>query len=54
MRETDYVELAFWAGWCEAQGVMLTFGDMCEMAEALKDAASRLAQDYVDNLEDKE
>lgn len=53
MRETDYVELAFWAGWCEAQGVTLSVDDMCEMAESLKDAASQLAQEYVDNLEDK-
>lgn len=53
MRETDYVELAFWAGWCQAQGVSLGHDDLCDMAEAMKGVAAHAAEQYLESLGDE-
>lgn len=49
MRETDYVELAFWAGWVEALGSSLTAEELIVMRDSLRGTVSRLAQDYLDH-----
>jgi hypothetical protein len=54
MRETDYVELAFWAGWVEALGYSLTPEELITMRDSLRDQASRLALDYLEHCVSEE
>ena len=48
MRETEYVELAFWAGWVEALGRSLSHDELIAMDAALRDRLAAMVQDYLD------
>ena len=47
MRETEYVGLAFWAGWVEAMGHSLSHDELIAMDAALRDQVVDLVQEYL-------
>lgn len=55
LRETDYVERAFFAGWLESLGVSwMTDDQMATMCDSLRDACSEMVQRYVDSLNEED
>ena len=54
MRETDYVELAFWSGWVEAMGRSLSHDELIAMRDALRDQVAELVQELLEQEDDDE
>ena len=54
MRETDYVELAFWSGWAEALGHGLSPEELIGMNAALRDQVAEMVQDYLEDMAQEE
>lgn len=55
LRETDYVERAFFAGWLEALGCYhMTDEQMTTMCDSLRDACSEMVQRYVESMQEDE
>jgi hypothetical protein len=52
MRETDYVELAFWAGWVEACGSALSHEELQELDDALRPRVAEMVRDYLEEVTD--
>lgn len=47
IRETEYVELAFWAGFVDALGRCLNHTELCDMAERLRPVVADMAATYL-------
>lgn len=47
MRETDYVELAFWAGWVEALNGALSQDELSEMRDAMRLRVASMVEEYL-------
>ena len=47
MRETDYVELAFWSGWVGALNGSLTHEELCEMQDAMRLRVAAMVEEYL-------
>lgn len=47
MRETEYVDLAFWAGWLEALGYAMSPAELESMRVALVPQVCSMIHDYV-------
>lgn len=50
MRETEYVELAFYAGWLEALGYAMSPAELESMREALSGQVAGMIHDYVGSV----
>jgi hypothetical protein len=47
MRETEYVELAFWSGWVEAVGSALTHPELQELNDAMRERVRCMVEEYL-------
>lgn len=50
MRETEYVELAFWSGWVEGVGGSLNHQELLDMTEAMRQRVACMVQEYLSYL----
>jgi hypothetical protein len=50
MRETDYVELAFYAGWLDALGYAMPEAELERMRQLLREQTAQMIQDYVESV----
>lgn len=48
-RETDYVELAFYAGWLEALGYAMSDVELERMRQLLREQTAQMIRDYVES-----
>lgn len=48
LRETDYVELAFYAGWLDALGYAMSEAELERMRQLLRERTSQMIRDYVE------
>lgn len=49
-RETDYVELAFYAGWLDALGYAMSEAELERMRQLLREQTSQMIRDYVESV----
>ena len=54
LRETDYVERAFFAGWLDALGHAMDEQEMTTMCDSLRDQCAELVREYVESLNEEE
>ena len=50
MRETDYVELAFYSGWLDALGYAMSEAELERMRQLLREQTAQMIQDYVESV----
>jgi hypothetical protein len=50
MRETDYVELAFYARWLDALGYAMSEAELERMRQLLREQTAQMIQDYVESV----
>lgn len=48
LRETDYVELAFYSGWLDALGYAMSEAELERMRQLLREQTSQMIRDYVE------
>ena len=50
MRETDYVELAFYSGWLDALGYAMSEAELERMRQLLREQTAQMIRDYVESV----